>query len=327
MGAAVLERLVAPVATGVYSAQPDGLDVAVVAPGLNQALTRTGSLSGAVAELRSAAKAGSAVGGIRGGMWRLPLRSPGRSRRGAASSRRARPWSRSSRGRRRPTPSRAPTPTLAPRPAQTRHNASTATSERDANPPRWTVRLADGREVPADAVVLALPAEPALELLGTASPELGGLASLGWPPASSVELVTFVLDDDRLSAAPRGTGVLVADTDESGVTAKATTHSTAKWAWLAEAAGPARHVVRLSYGRAGRTSPTVDLRDEDVRALASPTWAASTASPSRSPRYVRSPAPRGPTPCPTPLWASASASTGCGTRSSRSRVSTRRGRG
>ena len=116
--------------------------------------------------------------------------------------------------------------------------------------------------------MLALPAEPALALLGTASPGLAELASLGWPPASSVELVTVVLDDERFSAAPRGTGVLVADTDASEVTAKATTHSTAKWAWLADAAGPGRHVVRLSYGRAGRTSPTVDMPDADVRALA-----------------------------------------------------------
>ncbi|WP_343882463.1 protoporphyrinogen/coproporphyrinogen oxidase, partial [Leifsonia poae] len=72
MGAKVLERLVAPVATGVYSARPDDLDIDVVAPGLNSALTRLGSLSGAVGELRSNAKAGGAVEGIRGGMWRLP---------------------------------------------------------------------------------------------------------------------------------------------------------------------------------------------------------------------------------------------------------------
>lgn len=62
MGDKVLDLLVAPVVTGVYSASPDDLDVDVVAPGLNAALTRLGSLSGAVGELRSTAKAGSAVG-------------------------------------------------------------------------------------------------------------------------------------------------------------------------------------------------------------------------------------------------------------------------
>jgi oxygen-dependent protoporphyrinogen oxidase len=35
-----------------------------------------------------------------------------------------------------------------------------------------------------------------------------------------------------------------------GLRAKALTHATAKWAWLADEAGPGTHVVRLSYGRA-----------------------------------------------------------------------------
>jgi len=34
-----------------------------------------------------------------------------------------------------------------------------------------------------------------------------------------------------------------------GVEAKALTHATGKWDWLEAAAGPGRHVVRLSYGR------------------------------------------------------------------------------
>mgnify|MGYP000863174085 CR=1 FL=1 len=53
LGARVLDRLVAPVTSGVYSARPDDIDVDLAAPGLNAALTRTGSLTGAVAELRA----------------------------------------------------------------------------------------------------------------------------------------------------------------------------------------------------------------------------------------------------------------------------------
>jgi oxygen-dependent protoporphyrinogen oxidase len=34
------------------------------------------------------------------------------------------------------------------------------------------------------------------------------------------------------------------------VKAKALTHATAKWPWLADEAGPGSHVLRLSYGRA-----------------------------------------------------------------------------
>jgi oxygen-dependent protoporphyrinogen oxidase len=75
-----------------------------------------------------------------------------------------------------------------------------------------------------------------------------------------------VLDAPELDAAPRGTGVLVAG-GTPGVTAKALTHSSAKWGWLADAAA-GRHVVRLSYGRAGSAGPLVGLDDEAVTDLA-----------------------------------------------------------
>ena len=61
--------------------------------------------------------------------------------------------------------------------------------------------------------------------------------------------------------------MLVADLPGSGVTAKALTHSTAKWSWLADEKG-GRHVVRLSYGKAGRPSETIGLSDAEVRSLA-----------------------------------------------------------
>jgi oxygen-dependent protoporphyrinogen oxidase len=61
----------------------------------------------------------------------------------------------------------------------------------------------------------------------------------------AVTLVTLVLDAPELDAKPRGAGVLVAP-DCRAVTARALTHSTAKWAWLKEYA-QGRHVVRLSY--------------------------------------------------------------------------------
>jgi protoporphyrinogen/coproporphyrinogen III oxidase len=78
--------------------------------------------------------------------------------------------------------------------------------------------------------------------------------------------VTLVLDAPALDAAPRGTGVLVA-AGTPGVAAKALTHSTAKWQWLADAAG-GRHVVRLSYGRAGAPNPLDGRTDDEVTALA-----------------------------------------------------------
>ena len=64
-------------------------------------------------------------------------------------------------------------------------------------------------------------------------------------PGTRVVLVTLVLEGPELDANPRGTGLLVVP-GTPGVTAKALTHSTAKWAWLRERAA-GRHVVRLSY--------------------------------------------------------------------------------
>ena len=67
-------------------------------------------------------------------------------------------------------------------------------------------------------------------------------------PIAPVLICTLVIDDARLDRAPRGTGVLVS-AHATGVRAKALTHATAKWPWLAQLAGPGRHVLRLSYGR------------------------------------------------------------------------------
>ncbi|WP_255252612.1 protoporphyrinogen/coproporphyrinogen oxidase [Curtobacterium sp. 'Ferrero'] len=71
---------------------------------------------------------------------------------------------------------------------------------------------------------------------------------------TGIELVTLVVDEPALDAAPRGTGMLV-HPEADGVAAKALTHATAKWPWLAEAADGA-HVLRLSYAtRAERPGP------------------------------------------------------------------------
>ena len=71
MGDRVLERLVAPVVQNVYGADPDEVPVDLVAPGLNSAITATGTLSSAVLRLRAAAPPGAAAQGIAGGVHRL----------------------------------------------------------------------------------------------------------------------------------------------------------------------------------------------------------------------------------------------------------------
>ena len=64
-------------------------------------------------------------------------------------------------------------------------------------------------------------------------------------PGRRVSLVTLVVDQPELAAAPRGTGVLV-EFGAAGIGARALTHLTAKWPWLAERAGGLQ-ALRLSY--------------------------------------------------------------------------------
>ncbi|WP_029145311.1 protoporphyrinogen/coproporphyrinogen oxidase [Microbacterium luticocti] len=243
MGTAVLDRLVSPVATGVYSTAADDLDIDAVAPGLGAALVRTGSLARAVAELRQAGSArpaapGSAAGGLRGGMWTLidALAADVTARGGVIRAGvRAVGLSRAADG--------------------------------------WRVRLApphpgaaaDGI-LHADVVIVATAQSDAMPLLADALAP--GDLPTDWPEPTRVDLATLVLDARELDAAPRGTGLLVADHAHADVAAKALTHATAKWSWLAAAAGSGRHVVRLSCGKTGQRNPAAGLDDAALRALA-----------------------------------------------------------
>jgi oxygen-dependent protoporphyrinogen oxidase len=243
MGRAVLDRLGTPISAGVYSSNPDDLDLDIVAPGLNEAMTRTGSLSGGVGQLLEERKAGTAVRGIRGGMHRLVDELERELARFGVTIVRG---------------------------AEVTGLEREAASSAEAS--GWLVSAtteAGELLVTAPDVVLAASGHAALALVDDAldgwthTSDADGEA---WPAAASVEIVTLVLDAPVLDAAPRGTGVLVA-ADAPGVTAKALTHSTAKWSWLAEQAG-GRHVVRLSYGRAGAANPLDGRSDAGVAELA-----------------------------------------------------------
>jgi oxygen-dependent protoporphyrinogen oxidase len=264
MGRAVLDGLVAPIVTGVYSTAVDDLDIEAVLPGLNGALTRAGSLSGAIAELRldaargagSSSKPGSAVLGLRGGMHVLTDRLADEVRsRGCGIRLRSRAVA-----LRRPAGEDGP-------PAEQGRNGGTT----------WRIDLADGETIGADAVVLAVSGPEALEILRTASADAARLGELGWPEPTAVDITTLVLDQPALDSAPRGTRLLVArDPGGRGVVggsdgsapvkAKAATHSNAKWPWLARELAEHRHILRLSYGRAGGAARPWD--DTELRAQA-----------------------------------------------------------
>ncbi|MGO4190821.1 protoporphyrinogen oxidase [Arthrobacter sp. YAF17] len=234
MGRRVLERLVAPVVGGVHSADPDVLDIDMVAPGLRAGIRDHGSLAGAVAAQRGGAgrgggqrsadgpagaaaaapapglqKAGSAVAGLRGGMHTLisalitELRGQGVTLLGGTRA---------------------------------------DSVERTAG--GWRVSSGDSAH-DAGLLVVAVEGPAAVGLLSGALPDLARLRPEAGP---DVSLVTLVVDLPPLDARPRGTGVLVAP-QSPGIQAKALTHATAKWGWLADQTGPGTHVVRLSYGR------------------------------------------------------------------------------
>ncbi|MBT8162449.1 MULTISPECIES: protoporphyrinogen oxidase [Arthrobacter] len=240
MGKRVLERLVSPVVGGVHSADPGLLDVDMVAPGLRAGLRKHGSLAAAVANQRktapapaaqasngaATAKAGSAVGGLKGGMNTLvtalvaELRSLG----------------------------------VVLRPGARVDSITRSGKE-------WRVMAGD-EAYDAGRLVVALEGPTAVGLLESSVPGLSGLRPAAGP---LVSLVTLVVDVPELDRRPRGTGILVAP-QTAGIEAKALTHATAKWDWLAEEAGPGTHVLRLSYGRGeGEGAPeSVAALDDDA---------------------------------------------------------------
>ncbi|MFC8190069.1 protoporphyrinogen/coproporphyrinogen oxidase [Cellulomonas sp. NPDC057328] len=222
MGDAVADRLVHPVVGGVHAADPDDLATDTVAPGLAAARADAGgSLARGVRALRASAPAGSAVQGLRGGIHRLvdALVADVTGHGGVVLTRtRATSLVRDADG------------TLVVRTEAAGTTAAPATAAGELRAPR---------------VLLATPQAPAL-LAGLGAADLASVATDDGVP---VTLVTLVLDAPALDAAPRGTGVLVGP-GVTDVTAKALTHATAKWGWLARTAPAGRHVVRLSFGRA-----------------------------------------------------------------------------
>jgi oxygen-dependent protoporphyrinogen oxidase len=236
MGEKVRDRLVAPITAGVYSAHPDDVDVEAVAPGLSAALTTVGSLSGAVASLRAERSKknvapGSAVEGLVGGMSTL---------------------------------------VAALRADLEQHGVAVRTGARVEHLARegagWLVSVASAPDTETDeddelraTAVIVATSEPAARELLAGHVELGEAVE-----APVVEIITLLLDAPELDAAPRGTGVL---TVPGTRTAKALTHSTAKWEWLKDAAS-GRHVVRVSFGSQGDAPATAALNDDAVVELA-----------------------------------------------------------
>jgi len=227
MGSRVLSTLVNPVVSGVYSVDPDRVDVDTVAPGLHDALAREGTLGKAVGSLRTLAPPGAVAASLVGGMTELVL---------------------------------ALEADLRARGVEIRTSTAVTALRREGQ--HWLIE-AGGTAVRAARVMVCAPGEVAAGLLEA---EVPSLAELVAQAATPVVLATLVLWAPELDGSPRGTGVLVSP-EVTDVEAKGLTHATAKWTWLREAAGPGRHLIRLSYGRAGKETRVPDS-DQEFRAVA-----------------------------------------------------------
>jgi oxygen-dependent protoporphyrinogen oxidase len=123
---------------------------------------------------------------------------------------------------------------------------SLMTAEGDGRP-AYVVRLADGRELDADAVVLATPAPVTAGLLAAIAPAAAAAAAA--IPYADVATITLVYPHEAFdadAASPRGTGFLVPP--EEGLLLVGCSWLSVKWPQLADASVV---LVRAMVGRFG----------------------------------------------------------------------------
>ena len=124
----------------------------------------------------------------------------------------------------------------------------------------------------ADAVVLAIPAQPAARLLAGLPGAAGARTALARIAYASMAVVTLAYPAARFPRALEGSGYLVPAVD--GRPVKAVTFSSVKWPHLRPAA-VAPVVVRCSLGRIGEER-LLQRDDADLAALAATDLAAAT---------------------------------------------------
>jgi oxygen-dependent protoporphyrinogen oxidase len=238
VGQEVVDRLVEPLLGGVYAGQADRMSLRAAVPQLVPIARGGGSLVKGVRDLQERLRTASASGrvtagpvfqGIRGGIGRLAQATAD-----AVRARGGDIWL-----------------------------GARVTGLRQEERGRWSVTVRTGRDerrLTADAVVLALPAPGAAQLLAGSSPVAAEeLAAVEY---ASVALVTMTFD--RLAVPAElfeRSGFLVPPVDGRAI--KAATFSSSKWKWLDNAA-PTSFVLRTSLGRFGEEAVLQRSDDELV---------------------------------------------------------------
>lgn len=205
LGDDILDRLVAPMLGGVYAGDVDRLSVRAVMPQLAAALERHARLTDAVNEIKRPRTGKPVFATIEGGLDRLVTATSAAAR------------------------------------AEVRLGMTVR--ELRQTPYGWEAiagPVPDPIKITADAVVLALPASPATELLRGVEPQAA--AALSGVAYASVALAAFAFDQVDL---PERSGFLTPASE--GKTVKAATFASKKWPHL----GRRRQIVRVSMGRIG----------------------------------------------------------------------------
>ncbi|KQU70226.1 protoporphyrinogen oxidase [Phycicoccus sp. Root101] len=250
LGDAVVDRLVEPLLAGVYAGQARSLSLRACLPQVHAAVTAGASLTEAAATaaqtsaLSSAGSSAPVFAGLDGGVGRLAetLSETLRSRGVTILS-------------------------------------STIARELHRDGAGWAVVTGsrpNPRRLAADAVVVAVPAAPAARLIAPHS--AAAASSLREVEYASMAIVTLAVDSG--GGPLPGSGFLVPAVD--GRTIKASTFSSTKWRWTAEAARDLLF-LRASVGRWGETS---DLQRPDDELVAIAVAEVSEALGHQLPRVV-----------------------------------------
>ncbi|WP_225631746.1 protoporphyrinogen oxidase [Streptomyces solaniscabiei] len=225
LGREVVDRLVEPLLGGVYAGDAYRISLRSAVPQLFEAARTHTSLTEAVRALQgrtaTSPPSGPVFMGIEGGIGTLPL--------AVAQSVRARGGE---------------IVTGAP-----------VTELRRTAPDGWLI-VAGDRVLHAGAVVVAVPARPAAELLRAEAP--AAAAELSAVEYASMALITLAYRRSDAAALPEGSGFLVPPVD--GRTIKASTFASRKWGWIGDE-DPDLVVLRTSVGRYGETD--ILGRDDD----------------------------------------------------------------
>jgi protoporphyrinogen/coproporphyrinogen III oxidase len=230
LGSAVVDRLVEPLLGGVYAGRAGQLSLRATVPVAWEAATRGESLATTARAAAATARADASpvFAGLRGGMGTLPqlLVEAVRELGGSVRSR-------------------------------------TIVRELRREPDGgWSVVAGPTtapERLPANGVVLAAPAPAAARLLEPVVPQAA--RELAGVEYASMAVVTLAVEWSAV-ASLTGSGFLVPPVE--GRTIKASTFTSAKWAWVADLA-PDVAFLRSSVGRAGEVA---DLQREDDELVA-----------------------------------------------------------